>query len=144
MFSVCLALISVILASGCVRLGPAVRTYSGDRLQKSEVAIIKGWWYSIILVWDSIKIYEIDGCSVNTTKLEVLPGRHELVIRNNDGSLVALMSTPEKRARVDYNFEAGHEYKIKYWFKGILIEGVEIIDISTGDIIYRQPWSRFP
>jgi hypothetical protein len=142
---ICVALlIFAVLTSGCVRLGPAVRTYSGDKLQKSEIAIIKGWWYSIILLWDSIEISKIDGKPVNTTKLEVLPGPHELVIINNGGSLVALVSAPEKWTRVDCNFEAGHEYKIKYWFKGILIEGVKIIDVATGAIIYRQPWSRFP
>ncbi len=139
-FSICAALIFVVLASGCVSIGPTVKTYSGDKLQKSEVAIIKGWWSFYLLAWECIEIYQIDGRTVEATKVEVLPGPHFLVIRNYSTSLVAPISAPPNWARVDYNFEAGHEYKIKYWFKSILIKGVKIIDVTTGAIIYSTPW----
>lgn len=40
--SIIMALILVVISSGCV--GPTVRTYVGDKLPKSEVAVIKGWY----------------------------------------------------------------------------------------------------
>jgi len=58
-FLACVAfLIFAVLTSGCA--GPTVRTYSGDKLQKSEVAVIKGWYYFGPLYYSSIDIYKID------------------------------------------------------------------------------------
>jgi hypothetical protein len=136
--SICVALIFVILTSGCV--GPTVRTYSGDKLQKSEVAVIKGW--IVVFPLEGLYISQIDGRPVDTTKLEVLPGVHTLVIRRFEIPFtIGLFSEgdrvlPKFEVGAEYNFEAGHQYKIKFLYKGILIDGVKIIDATTGDIIF--------
>jgi hypothetical protein len=56
--SIFLALILIILTSGCA--GPKLRTYSGDEIQKSEVAVIQGRYYFTPLYYDSVIIYNID------------------------------------------------------------------------------------
>ena len=140
-FSICVALIFVLLIFGCV--GPKVRTYSEDKLQKSEVAFIKGWYYFAVFGYDCIDIYSIDGSSLKATDVEVLPGWHELEIRWYSFSFVAPLGLPARYAEVKLNFEAGHEYKIMARFKGILQEGVKIIDVTTGAIILSQPWQNW-
>jgi len=140
-FSICAALIFVLLTSGCV--GPAVRTYSGDKLQKSEVAVIKGWNYFAVFGYDCIDIYRIDGSSLKARNVEVLPGWHELEIRWYNFNFVEPLGLPPRYAEVKLNFEAGHEYKIMALFKGILQEGVKIIDVTTGAIILSQPWQNW-
>jgi hypothetical protein len=141
-FLICAALIFVVLASGCLSIGPTVRTYSGDKLQKSEVAVIKGWWMSTLLGYEGLDIFALDGNNLGATKVEVLPGKHGLIIRNYSYSFVTLSETLPRYAGAEFNFEAGHEYKINYRYKGILIEGVKIIDVTTGAII-REP-SLYP
>ncbi len=140
-FLICAAfLISVVLTSGCV--GPRVRTYSGDTLEKSEVAVIKGRYYYALLYYDCINIYSVDDSYQGATKVEVLYGRHELVIEHY---VINLFGYPPECVRVAFNFEAGHEYKIKKLFNRLLIEeGIKIIDVTTGAIILTQPWSQCP
>ena len=144
MFSICVALIFVIITSGCVSIGPTMKSYNGDKLQKSEVAVIKGWLLIGVFQYEGIDIYGIDGSTLEATKVEVLPGWHELVIRRYVFVFFPKLpwgeDTPPSYAPVAFNFEAGHEYKIKYWMVGILTEGVKIIDVTTGAIILTQPW----
>ena len=123
-------LILVVLASGCV--GPRVRTYSGDKLTKSEVAVIKGRYYFALLFYDCVDIYSIDGKYPKATKVEVLPGWHELVILHY---VINLGGYPPERVRAAFNFEAGHEYKIKWPFLSPL---VKIIDVNTGVTIFSD------
>jgi len=115
-FLICATLIFLVLTSGCVSIGTTVRTYSGDKLQKSEVAVIKGWWLFVLLGYEGLDIYSIDDAILKATKVEVLPGRHELVIRNYSFSFVAPIGAPPEFVQMAFNFEAGHEYKIKYWY----------------------------
>ena len=136
-FPIYLALIFVILISGCV-VGPAVQTYSGYKLQKSEVAVIKGKWSTALIAQESIEIYEVDGNPVGATQVEVLPGRHKLVIKSLNEEFFKLEPNLPEWALVDCNFEAGHEYKIKVW--SIRVKGIKIIDVTTGATILIQPW----
>jgi hypothetical protein len=138
-FPIYLALIFVVLASGCVSIGPTTKGYSGDKLQKSEVAVIEGCWFLSLLGYDGIDIYSIDGNYLEATKVEVLPGWHELIIWNYDLCFLpwGLCDGPSY-ARVAFNFEAGHEYKIKG--PGIGTPGFKIVDVATGAIIHTLPW----
>ena len=121
----------LIPTSGCI-VGPTIRTYSGYRLQKSEVAVIKGWGFLSLFGYAGIDIYNIDGSPVNATKVEVLPGRHELVIRNYGLSFVTFYGSRPDYARVAFDFEAGHEYKIKFI-------NDYIVDVSTGAKSLKLP-----
>jgi hypothetical protein len=138
-------LIFVVLTSGCA-VGPKVRAYSGDKLQKSEVTVIKGWYYFTPLYYDRVDIYMIDGSYPKATKVEILPGWHELVIRNYVISLSPLGPVPGclRAVRAAFDFEAGHEYRIKTQNPFRQTEGVKIIDVTTGAIIFSQPWSACP
>ena len=137
-FSTCVALlIFFVFASGCISVGPAVRTYSGDKLQKSEVAVIKGWWTFYLIGYQGVDIYSIDGTVLRATKVEVLPGWHELDIRYYFFSMIALVGAPFDYAQVGFNFEAGHEYRIKTHFKANA-EYIDIVDVTTGANILTE------
>ncbi len=137
-FLIYLALIFVVLASGCVSIGPTTKSYSGDKLQKSEVAVIKGWGFFSLLGYGGIDIYSIDGNYLQAAKAEVLPGWHELIIWNDDFCFLTWGSCHGPMfARVAFNFEAGHEYKIKG--RGIGTPGFRIVDVATGAIIHILP-----
>jgi hypothetical protein len=138
-FLIYLALIFVVLASGCVSIGPTTKSYSGDRLQKSEVAVIKGWSFYRLFGYDGIDIYSIDGNYLEATKVEVLPGWHELIIWNYDSCFLPWVSCDgPSYARVAFNFEAGHEYEIKG--PGTDTSSFKIVDATTGAIIHTLPW----
>jgi hypothetical protein len=140
--SLFLILLLVVLTSGCM-VGPKVLTYSGDKLQKSEVAVIKGRCFYGLLGYECIDIYKIDGSSLDATNVEVLPGMHDLEIRWYSVSFVSPMGGPARTARVDFNFEAGHEYEIKAQFEGITRKGANIIDVTTGaKILSLWYWSQ--
>ncbi len=101
----------------------------------------------MLLAYGGIDIYSVDGNYLGATKVEVLPGWHELEIRDYSFSFVAPIGAPSQFAHVAFNFETGPEYKIKYWYKGVLIEGVKIIDVTTGAIILTQhlsPRTSYP
>jgi hypothetical protein len=137
-FLICVALIFLVSAYGCVSVGPTVRAYSGDKLQKSEVAVIKGWWFFSLFGYDGIDIYKIDGNYPKATKVEVLPGWHELAIRNYDFCFLPWgLCHGDLLALVAFNFEAGHEYKIKG--PGIGSPGFKIVDVTTGAMILKLP-----
>ena len=137
-FLICAALIFVVLTSGCA-VGPTIRTYGGDKLQKSEVAVIKGWWFYRLFGYDGIDIYNIDGNYLEATKVEVLSGWHELIIWNYDSCFLPWVSCDgPSYARVAFNFEAGHEYKIKGPCTGT--SGFKIVDVATGAMVHTLPW----
>jgi len=136
-FLICAVLIFVILTFGCA-IGPTIKTYSGDNLQKSEVAVIKGYWLFLLLAWGGLDIYSIDDTILKATKAEVLPGRHELVIRDYSFSLVSIVGAPFYFAKVAFNFEAGHEYKIKS--KSPIKDDYYIVDVNTGAVISEFSW----
>jgi hypothetical protein len=133
-FPICVALlIFVVLTTGCV--GPTVRTYSGNKLQKSEVAVIKGRYYSFPLFWfENIDIHRFDHSIVDTTEVEALPGWHELVVTRYS---IKLFPSDVECARAAFSFEAGHEYRIKSPF---FSHRMEIIDVNTGITIFTQTW----
>jgi len=138
-FSICAALIFVVVTSGCA-IGPTIRTYSGDKLQKSEVAVIKGWWWFVFLGYGGFDIYSVDDEVLRATNVEVLPGWHKLVIR--DYSFIFCCAYPGAHDRYamvgDLNFEAGHKYKIKA--KSLFKDDYYIVDVTTGAIIYEWYW----
>lgn len=141
-FSICLALIFFVLASGCV--GPTVRTYKADKLPKPEVAVIKGYYVFALFGYMTIDIWEVDTVGrtkpLKATKVEVLPGWHELTIR----ILSETWSGGRylRYQRVAFNAEAGHEYKIRSPWEGFGIRKgrIDIIDVNTGAIILSQPF----
>lgn len=123
-------------------MGPAMKIHSVDKLQE-EVAIIKGRYYFTPLYYDGVLILKIDGIYVGytrddplpaSTKVEVLPGWHELVILHSIIPYVVANNYHEC-VRGAFNFEAGHEYKIKSPFFSHL---VEIVDVNTGVTIFSQ------
>ena len=131
-FPICMALlIFVVLTSGCFSVTPKVRTYSGDKLQKSEVAVIKGKYYHVpLFFFENIDIYRFDGSKVETTEVEALPGWHELVVMRYSIRLFA--DVPES-CMASSNFEASHEYKIKWPFWR---DRARIVDVNTGVTIF--------
>ncbi len=135
-FSICVALIFVLSASGCV--GPAVKTYSGRKSQKSEIAVIKGRYYFALLYYDCIEIYKVDGSYSNGTQIQVLPGWHELLIRHY---VINLFGFPPNCVRAASNFEGGHEYRIKAPLMGDTGDLLEIVDVNTGVTIFSAPWA---
>jgi len=136
-FPICAALIFILLTSGCF-VGPRVKAHSGDKLQQSEAAVIKGFCYYALLKYDCVDIYEIDGSILKATTVEVSPGWHALVIRNYNFSLGALLGFPALYADTGLNFEAGHEYKIKFHFGKL--NGIDIIDVTTGAKVVTGYW----
>ena len=135
-FPICVALIFFVLTSGCVSITPK-KSYSGDKLPKSEVAVMKGRYYYALLYFDVVEIYKIDGKCMRSTKVEVLPGWHELVILNY---VINLFGLPPDCVRAAFNFEAGHKYRIKtplVFQRGDL---VTIIDVNTGVTIFSGAW----
>ncbi len=139
-FPICVALlIFVVLTSACVRIGPAMKIHSVDKLPE-EVAVIKGRYY-FALYYEGVLTLKIDGKYVGSirdeilpasTKVEVLPGWHELVIVH---AIVSLLYIDAECARGAFNFEAGHEYKIKFPFFSHL---VEVIDVNTGVTVFSH------
>jgi hypothetical protein len=148
MFSICVALIFVVLTSGCVSIGRTKKSYSGDKLHKSEVAVIKGRYYYALLYYDGVVIYKIDGKCMGlphfepflpgSTKVEVLPGWHELVILHY---VINLFGFPPNCVRAAFNFEAGHKYRIKTPLLTDTGDLVTIIDVNTGVTIFSDAWS---
>lgn len=136
-FPIYAALVFVFLTSGCF-VGPRVKAHIGDKLQQSEAAVIKGFCYFALLKYECVDIYEIDGSILKTTNVEASPGWHTLVIRNYNLSLGALLGVPPLYAVTGLNFEAGHEYKIKFHFGKL--NGIDIIDVTTGALIATGYW----
>ncbi len=58
--SICVALIFIVLTSGCA-IGPTIRTYSGDKLQRSEVSVIKGWWAFFLFGYGGFELLHFSG-----------------------------------------------------------------------------------
>jgi hypothetical protein len=133
--SICALLILVILTSGCV--GPSVRTYGGDKLPKSEVAVIKGFQTTFPFYFPvdiGIEIcYVDDGQLLKATKVEVLPGWHELVIRSYQSGGYS------RFCRMSFNAEGGHQYEIRSrWDSLRKIVNITIFDVNTGATISEQ------
>jgi hypothetical protein len=146
-FPICVALIFFVLTSGCVSITPK-KSYSGDKLPKSEVAVIKGWYYFSLLNSEAVIINNIDGKYLGptnefqilflpgpgATKVEVLPGWHELLIVHDT---TGWLSGSRECVRAAFNFEAGHEYKIKTPFIG---DWIKMMDVNTGVTIFSEIW----
>ncbi len=136
-FSIWAVSVFIILTSGCA-IGPTIRTYSGDKLQKSEVAVIKGAWFFALLGYGGQNIDSVDGNELQVTKVEVLPGWHKLVIRDYAIGFLPWGSSPSCYATVEYNFEAGHKYIIQP--KSLFKDDYFIVDANTGAIISEFSW----
>ena len=138
-FLIYLTLIFVVSACGCASIGPATKSYSGDRLEKSGIAVIKGGSVYRLFGYDGIDIYSMDGNYLEAAKVEALPGWHELIIWNHGFCFVPWVSCDgPSYARVAFNFEAGHEYKIEG--SGIGTSGFKIVDVGTGATVQTLPW----
>jgi hypothetical protein len=87
-----------------------MQLYTGDRLPKEEVAIIKpnmeGWFRN---TW----ISEIDGKPVGITnkKVEVLPGIHTLRIKVKDSEFAQPVYMGVDT--ISFEAEAGHVYRVE-------------------------------
>jgi len=127
--------ILIALASGCV--GAKVRTYSGDNLKKSEVSVIKGRYYYALLFYESIVIESVDGKAVRATKVELLPGKHEIRMKKY---VINLFGFPPVYGYATLNVEAGHKYKIKSSLLCDRDDLVEIKDLNTGITVFSGHW----
>ena len=110
-----------------------MQLYTGDRLPKEEVAIIKpnmeGWFRN---TW----ISEIDGkpVGITNTKVEVLPGVHTLRIKVKDSefALPVYMGVDT----ISFEAEAGHVYRVDGRIKRV--EAVTwVIDEETNAPVTR-------
>ena len=90
------------------------------------------YYFSLFFFYDVDIIYRFDDSIVQTTELEVLPGWYQLVVRR---SSTKLFESPAEYCVVAFNFEAGHEYKIKWPFWS---DRAKIIDVNTGVTIFSQ------
>ncbi|OGP95067.1 MAG: hypothetical protein A2157_19885 [Deltaproteobacteria bacterium RBG_16_47_11] len=136
-------LILLVLTSACAGPTSTVRTYSDNKLPESEVAVIRGWYYFLPGAYRCIDIYKVDDSYPKAIKVELLPGRHELIIRDYVIQIISPWGPAPGCSGIVYatiNFEPGHEYKIKTLYKGILEEGIKIVDVTTGAIVFSGSW----
>jgi hypothetical protein len=137
-FLICAISVFIVLTHGCV--GTTVRTYGGDKLPKSEVAVIKGFHSTVILPFVGLSevgieiCYVDDGQLLEATKVEVLPGWHELVIRSYESP-----GDHSRFYRMSFNAEAGHKYEIRRrWDSLRKIVNITIVDVNTSATISEQ------
>ena len=146
-FPICVALIFVILISGCATA--TTRMYTGEALPKEKIAVIKGNKRFLFVVFayvqSGVRIREVDGRLLlpPTEKCEVLPGLHDVVVEAySKGGMGTFLLTPFSsyfRVSFKFNTEAGHQYRIKVpslTYKGAL---VKVKDTKSGEIVGSQP-----
>jgi hypothetical protein len=152
-FSIFLALILFILTSGCATT--ATRMYTGDALPKEQVAIIAGrdtfLFLPLPIFWvsgSSVEIREVDGKPLfrPTRKCEVLPGLHNLVVQAYYTRLTIFFNVPvdseaSRSGSLQFNTEAGHQYKIKVRYRNWQIPAfrVNVIDTKSAEIVGSYP-----
>jgi len=136
-----LSLIALLLF-GCV--GPTVRTYVGHELARSEVAVLKGHYLFLWVVYGfrhtgyDIRVgpseYKV-GLSEYAGKVELLPGRHPVTIREFSETISPVGGSGSCRCyALEFNAEPGREYKIKK--QGSLLT---IVDTQSDGVVASTP-----
>ena len=119
--------LSIALTAGCV--GPRARMYKGPELPKAEVAVLKGHYVFVYFLFgfyfSGYEIITVDkeapgevGISGLAHKVELLPGWHHVWIRRFSNVLIpgpgsGGASESERSYELEFNAEAGRQYKIK-------------------------------
>jgi hypothetical protein len=146
--SIFVALILVILTSGC-----ATRMYQGGQLPKEQVAIIKGEVKPCFFRWsvvgvDSVVISYVDKKLVKYAtghmRVEVMPGSHKVLVEIKSESSNAFGHIERVLGRLDleFNAEAGHEYKIKAMDIWKPRPFIVVIDNNTDTVILKKRFTR--
>jgi len=145
-WKVILVALVLALTVGCV--GPRARMYKGPELPKAEVAVLKGHYVFVYFLlgiyFGGYEIIAVDkeapgevGISGLAHKVELLPGWHHILIRRFSNVLAFSPGPPSsdsKSFELEFNAEAGHEYKIKK--KGSLLT---IVDTQSGEVVAGTP-----
>ncbi len=133
------------------------RIYEGPKLPKEQVASIKvsrsHWLYfpPTFFGVSGIDVLGTEDKGINPlvnkliTRIEVLPGFHKVFVQvrkevwagSNWTGPIQLYET-HQNLYLEFNAEAGHEYKIKvpyWWKKGSL---VRVVDIGSGELVASE------
>lgn len=109
-----------------------MRTYSGTQLPPEKVALLKGAWNEYFISSVVGHIRKVDGKDAYGGKVEILPGKHEIVV------YLAIIGPGSITNGIPQTFtiiaEAGHTYKVDgNWNKGD--NQIWIVDEQTGKIV---------
>ncbi len=142
-----------LLTFGCA----TSRMYEGSKLPKEQVATVKvsrsHWLYfpPTFFGVSGIDVLGTEDKGINPlinkmiTRIEVLPGFHKIFVHvrkevwagsNWTGPMQLYGS--HQNLYLEFNAEAGHEYKIKvpyWWKKGSL---VRVVDIGSGELVASE------
>ena len=137
--------LSIALTVGCV--GPRSRMYKGPELPKAEVAILKGHYVFVYFLlgfyFGGYEILLVDGdapgekgISGLAHKVELLPGWHHVTTGDFSWwfSIPAGGSETNTYYELEFNAEAGHQYKIKK--KGSLMT---VVDTQSDAVVASKP-----
>jgi hypothetical protein len=141
-----------LLTSGCV----TTRMYEGEQLPNEQIAIIKGSLKYYVYAHLEVYLKEVDGIQcrgvgVLTSSVEVLPGRHEIIVgvkrRIGGGNAFDLaiqdLTTPHDYYALSFYAMPGHKYKAKSSFWKTKNGLVTVVDTHSGEIMASQPRKRF-
>ena len=145
-WKVILVALVLALTVGCV--GPRARMYKGPELPKAEDAVLKGHYVFVYFLlgiyFGGYEIIAVDreapgevGISGLAHKVELLPGWHHVRITRFSNFLVAAPNGASESRRsyeLEFNAEAGHEYKINK--KGSLLT---IVDTQSDEVVAGTP-----
>jgi hypothetical protein len=151
-FSICAALIFVILTSGCA----TTRMYKGEELSKQEIAVIKGSQKNYFGYYVSVDIYRVDDGEERKlssvpilrrleSEVEVMPGFHKVFVMVMvwGADMPPLGWNFTDSYRLEFTAEAGHKYKIK----AVDIKGrnpyLTIVGIQSGAVVAKEPINRY-
>jgi len=124
--------------------------YTGDELPKEQVAIIEGrdtfLFIPLPILWASrsaVEILEVDGKPLSrpTKKCEVLPGLHNVGVQAYYIRFSVADLEASRSGSLQFNAEAGHQYKINVRYRNWQIPAfrVNVIDTKSGEIVASYP-----
>jgi hypothetical protein len=148
--SILVALILVILASGCA----TTRMYTGEALPKEKIAVIRGsnnqrFLRTIVFTVTIVSVNEErlkNPAKGRSQRIEIIPRVHEILVdmertQCHGGGFLwpSCNNFFLKQQRLELNVQAGHEYKIQlenWWTPdGFIIA----VDTNTAEVILRNP-----
>jgi hypothetical protein len=145
--------LSIALTVGCA--GPRARMYKGPELPKAEVAVLEGHYvfvyFGLGFYFGGYEIITVDkeapgevGISGLAHKVELLPGWHHVLIRSFSNVLIpggpgapGGSSDSESLHELEFNAEAGRQYKIKK--QGSLLT---IVDTQADAMVASMPLKK--
>src|SRR5262245_32175688 len=123
----------IMLLAGCASY-PITRLYAGDPKPPNEVAYISDAEQAILEIdGDKVPYPAGDASDYSIPRFEILPGHHSVIVAYGykRGKLVVIYSSAQK---LEFDAEAGHDYRIKYQTK----EGAKT-DVAAEEYYNLQP-----